>query len=52
VSYRHPMHRCALRFHRTADAAFRTPTYAQGWEPHIPPPLWSRIVLFFKRNFA
>jgi hypothetical protein len=49
---RHPMHRCALRFHRTADSAFRTPAYAQGWEPHIPPPLWSRIVLFFKRNFA
>jgi hypothetical protein len=40
------------RVFRDSDAAFNTASYAQGWEPHIPPSLWNRIVLFFKRNFA
>ena len=41
-----------LRYPRTSDAAFQTPAYAQGWEPHIPPPLLQRFVLFLKRRFA
>jgi hypothetical protein len=41
-----------LRFSRTAGEAFRTPEWASGFERHVPPPLWSRVVLFIRRRLA
>lgn len=38
------LHRCTLRFHRTADEAFRTPRYATAMECVYLPP-WKRIVI-------
>jgi hypothetical protein len=41
-----------LRFPRTASEAFRDAEYASGFEHHIAPDFWTRVVLFFKRRFA
>jgi len=38
------MHRVAVRFERTADAAFRTPRYSAAVEKPWPP-LWKRILI-------
>jgi hypothetical protein len=41
-----------LKFERTTGAAFKDASYGNAFEPHVPPPLWSRVALFFKRNFT
>lgn len=41
-----------LRFERTMGAAFRTPEWASGFERHVPPPFWFRVVLFLRRRFG
>lgn len=40
------------RFARTAGEAFKDATYSDPIEPHIAPPLWQRITLFFRRRFS
>jgi hypothetical protein len=42
-----PLHRCALRFSRTADEAFRTPRYASALEIPTRPSFWRRVLRFF-----
>jgi hypothetical protein len=43
-----PLHRCALRFPRTASSAFKDATYASAVEIYTRRDLWSRIVRAFK----
>lgn len=44
---RHPMHRCALRFHRTASDAFKDHAYGAAIERPMPS-LWRRMWIAFK----
>jgi hypothetical protein len=41
------LHRCAIRFPRTLDDAFKTPRYASAIEKPLPS-FWQRLILSLK----
>jgi hypothetical protein len=45
------LHRCALRYPRTLDEAFRTPAYGAAIERPMPS-FWQRLVQHVREVFA
>jgi hypothetical protein len=45
------LHRCSVRFPRTASEAFRDHTYGAAIERPMPS-LWRRLLTWFWRDFA